>query len=67
LELESKGLLNDEQTSSLLKTLVLEENFEVFRVINSYLAKAISDRELSFRLTRLAQQLSTYIEPTYMP
>lgn len=38
LELESKGMLNDEQTSSLLKTLVLEENYEVFRVINSYLA-----------------------------
>ena len=55
LELEAKGLLNDEQTSSLLKTLVLEENFDVFRVINSYLAKAISDRELSFKLTRLAQ------------
>lgn len=54
LELENKGLLNDEQTASLLKTLVLEENFEVFRVVNSYLAKAISDRELGFRLTRLA-------------
>lgn len=54
LELEGKGLLNDEQTASLLKTLVLEENFEVFRVINSYIAKAISDRELSFRLIRLA-------------
>jgi hypothetical protein len=67
LELENKGLLNDEQTASLLKTLVLEENFEVFRVINSYLAKAISDRELSFRLTRLAQQLSTYIERPQSP
>jgi len=67
LELENKGLLNDEQTASLLKTLVLEENFEVFRVINSYLARAISDRELSFRLIRLAQQLSTYIERPQSP
>lgn len=53
MELENKGLL-EEQTASLLKTLVLEENFEVFRVINSYLAKAINDRELSFKLSRLA-------------
>lgn len=67
MELETKGLLNDEQTASLLKTLVLEENFEVFRVINSYLAKAISDRELSFRLTRLASQLSTYLERPQSP
>lgn len=44
----------DEQTGSLLKTLILEENLEVFRVINSYIAKAVSDRELSFKLTRLA-------------
>jgi hypothetical protein len=67
LDLETKGLLNDEQTASLLKTLVLEENFEVFRVINSYLAKAISERELSFRLIRLAQQLSTYLERPQSP
>ncbi len=54
LELEQKGLL-DEQTASLLKTLILEENVEVFRVINSYIAKIISDRELSFKLGRLSQ------------
>ena len=66
LELESKGLL-DEQTASLLKTLILEENVEVYRVINSFLAKAINDRELSFRLQRLAQQLSTYIERPQSP
>ncbi len=46
LELEAKSML-DEQTASLIKTLVLEENVEVFRVINSHLAKAITDRELS--------------------
>ena len=49
LELEAKGML-DEQTASLLKTLILEENVEVCRVINSYWAKTISDRELSFKL-----------------
>ena len=54
MELEGKNLL-EEQTGSLLKTLILEENLEVFRVINSYIAKAISDRELSFKLSRLAQ------------
>lgn len=61
MELETKHML-DEQTASLLKTLILEENVEVFRVINSYIAKAISDRELGFKLSRLAAQLSSYIE-----
>lgn len=54
LELEQKSLL-DEQHSSLLKTLILEENIDVYRVINSYLARVISEKELSFKLTRLAQ------------
>lgn len=66
MELEQKGLF-DEQTASLLKTLILEENVELFRVINSYIAKLISDRELSFKLNRLAQQLSTYIERPQSP
>lgn len=61
IELENKNLL-DERTASLLKTLILEENLEVFKVINTYLAKAVSDRELSFRLARLSQELGTYIE-----
>ena len=39
----------------------------MFRVINSYIAKAISDRELSFKLARLAQQLSSYIERPQSP
>eukprot|EP00347_Sterkiella_histriomuscorum_P013336 403365107 len=66
LELENKGML-DEQTASLLKTLILEENVEVFRVINSYIAKAISDRELGFKLSRLSLQLSNYIERPQSP
>jgi hypothetical protein len=61
IELENKSLL-DEQTSGLLKTLILEENVEIFKAINSYLAKAVSDRELSYRLTRLSQSLGSYIE-----
>ncbi|CDW71526.1 UNKNOWN [Stylonychia lemnae] len=66
LELENKGMV-DEQCASLLKTLVLEENVEVFRVINSYIAKNISDRELGFKLARLAQKLSNYIERPQSP
>jgi len=53
IELENKGYL-DEQTASLLKTLILEENVEVFKTINMCFAKIISQRELAFRLTRLA-------------
>ena len=53
MRLENGGLL-DEQTASLLKTLLLEENVEVFKVINSYLAKAINEQELAYKLVRLA-------------
>lgn len=51
LDLEQKGLLN-EVTSSLLKTLILEENIEIQRVLDAY--TGLSDRELSFKLIRLA-------------
>jgi hypothetical protein len=54
MDLEMKSLL-DEQTSSVLKTLILEENVDIFRVINSYLCFVINEKELSFKLTRLAQ------------
>jgi hypothetical protein len=53
IELEIKRLI-DEQTASLIKTLILEENLEVFNPINLYIAKSINDRELSHRLLRLA-------------
>jgi hypothetical protein len=53
MDLEVKSLL-DEQTSSVLKTLILEENVDIFRVINSYLSFVINEKELSFKLTRLA-------------
>jgi hypothetical protein len=48
----------DEQTANIVKTLILEENVEVFRHINSYIAKAIDEQELVSLLIRLAQQLS---------
>lgn len=41
MDLENKGLI-DEQTASFLKTLLLEENIEVFKIINMYLAKVIN-------------------------
>jgi hypothetical protein len=53
LHLEQQGLLN-EVTSSLLKTLILEENQEIQRVLDAY--SGLNDRELSFKLIRLAQQ-----------
>ena len=53
MDLEMKSLL-DEQTSGVLKTLILEENVDIFRVINSYLCFVINEKELSFKLTRLA-------------
>ena len=49
----------------MLKTLILEENVDIFRVINSYMSFVINEKELSFKLTRLAQQLNAqaaYIE-----
>jgi hypothetical protein len=66
LDLEQRGLL-DEYTSTTVKTLSLEENFDVQRVINSYLAHVISDKELSFKLTRLAQKLGPYHERPQSP
>ena len=36
-------------------------------MINSYLGCVISEKELSFKLTRLAQQLGTYIERPSSP
>jgi hypothetical protein len=64
LELEHKGLLN-EVTSSLLKTLILEENVEIQRVLDAY--SGLNDRELSFKLIRLAQQQVNYHERPQSP
>ena len=52
-DLEQKQLLNDD-TSSIIKQLILDENVDIQRVLNSYIARIITDKELSFKLTRLA-------------
>ena len=54
ISLENQDLL-DEHTGNLLKQLVLEENVEIFRLINSFIAKVIDDQELCAMLIRLAQ------------
>ena len=51
----------------MLKALILEENVDIFRVINSYMSFVINEKELSFKLTRLAQQLNAYIERPQSP
>ena len=65
-DLEQKQLLNDD-TSSIIKQLILDENVDIQRVLNSYIARIITDKELSFKLTRLAQQLGTYLERPQSP
>jgi hypothetical protein len=42
INLEASNML-DEQTSSLLKTLILEENVAIFRLINGFIARAIDE------------------------
>jgi EAL domain-containing protein (putative c-di-GMP-specific phosphodiesterase class I) len=66
INLESSNLL-DEQTSTLLKTLILEENLDIFRLINSFIARAIDEQELCAKLIRLAQQMGTYMERPVSP
>lgn len=48
-DLEKRALL-DEQTVSLIFTLILEENHEMYSVLNSYLSNNIDHVELSLRL-----------------
>ena len=66
INLEASNLL-DEQTSSLLKTLILEENVAIFRLINGFIARAIDEQELCAKLIRLAQQMGTYMERPMSP
>jgi hypothetical protein len=51
----------------LIKTLILEENVEIFRVINSYIARAIDDHELCARLIWQAQQIMTGLDRPLSP
>ena len=66
IDLEQKGLL-DEQTASVIKTLVLEENIDVQQVINTYINRVITDVELSYKLTPLSQALGAYLERPQSP
>ena len=59
-ELERRSLLT-EHTASLIKSLILEENSDVLNVMIAYEKGHCDERELSFRLVRLAEKLSPYI------
>lgn len=61
IDLEQKGLL-EEHTASVIKTLVLEENFDVQQVINTYINRVITDVELAYKLEPLSQALGAYLE-----
>ena len=56
INMENSNLL-DHHTAALLKNLILEENIEIFRLINCYIAKMIDENELCFKLNRLAYQM----------
>jgi hypothetical protein len=53
INLEQQEML-DVQVSSIIKTLILEENLEVFRLINSFLARMIDEAELCGGLVAIA-------------
>lgn len=66
IDLEQKQLL-DEQTASVIKTLVLEENFDIQQVLNMYINRVITDVELSYKLGPLSQALGAYLERPQSP
>ena len=45
MNLEQANLL-DEPTSTLLRTLILDENLEIFRILNNYCARVINEQQL---------------------
>lgn len=59
-ELERRSYLT-EHSASLIKSLILEENAEVFKAMGAYENDIYDEQELSFRLVRLAEKLSPYI------
>jgi hypothetical protein len=65
-ELEEKKLL-DEQIVSTVKTLILEENHEVIKLLNSHIAHILDERELCVRLRRLSDRMSPYFERPLSP
>ena len=66
IDLEQKQLL-DEQTASVVKTLVLEENIDVQQVLNTYINRVITDVELAYKLASLSQALGAYLERPQSP
>ena len=66
IDLEQKGLL-EEQTASVIKTLVLEENFDVQQVLNTYINRIITDVELAYKLEPLSEALGAYLERPQSP
>ena len=65
-KLEDSGLL-DKQIVSSIKTLILEENEDVFKVMNSYIAHFINETQLCHKLQKLSEKLSTYFERPTSP
>ncbi len=59
-ELERRSYLT-EHSASLIKSLILEENHEVIKVMNAYENDLYDEQELCFKLVRLAEKLSPYI------
>lgn len=66
INLECSNML-DEQTATMLKHLILEENVQIFRLINSHIARAIDEHELCQQLNRLAHQVGGYMERPISP
>ncbi len=65
-DLEERKLL-DEQVVCTVKTLILEENHEVIKLLNSYIAHMLDERELCTILQKLSDRMSTYIERPSSP
>ena len=65
-DLEEKKLL-DEQVVCTVKTLILEENHEVIKLLNNYIAHILDERELCLKLQKLSDRMSTYIERPSSP
>ncbi len=65
-DLEERRLL-DEQVVCTVKTLILEENREVIKLLNSYIAHILEERELCTMLQKLSERMSTCIERPTSP
>lgn len=57
----------DEQTASIIKTFLLEENQEIIRTYNSYISGYITELRLKANLIDLAEKLGSYFERPTSP